>query len=71
MIPRQARWSLQRLLLLVIVSSGFVAGCGSGGGGSGGDEARIAGDQFRLSGTQREAQFAVGSESFTEQEVLG
>ena len=32
---------------------------------------RIAGDQFRLSGTQRDAQFAVGSESFTEQEVLG
>jgi len=32
---------------------------------------KIAGDQFRLSGTQREAQFAVGSESFTEQEVLG
>jgi osmoprotectant transport system substrate-binding protein len=32
---------------------------------------KIAGDQFRLSGTQRDAQFAVGSESFTEQEVLG
>lgn len=69
MIPRQARWSLQRLLLLaIIVLPGFVAGCG---GGSGGDGVKIAGDQFRLSGTQREAQFAVGSESFTEQEVLG
>jgi osmoprotectant transport system substrate-binding protein len=67
-ILRQARWSLPRLLLAIIVSPGFVAGCG---GGSGGDEPRIAGDQFRLSGTQREAQFAVGSESFTEQEVLG
>jgi osmoprotectant transport system substrate-binding protein len=31
---------------------------------------RIEGDQFRLSGTQRDAQFAVGSETFTEQEVL-
>lgn len=69
MIPRQERWSLPRLLLLVIiVSSGFVTGCG---GGSSGDEVKIAGDQFRLSGTQREAQFAVGSESFTEQEILG
>jgi len=56
------------LLLAIIVLPGFVAGCG---GGSGGDEVKIAGDQFRLSGTQREAQFAVGSESFTEQEVLG
>ncbi len=65
MIPRLAR---QSLLLLAIVSSGFVASCG---GGSGGEEVKIAGDQFRLSGTQREAQFAVGSESFTEQEILG
>jgi osmoprotectant transport system substrate-binding protein len=32
---------------------------------------RITGDQFRLSGTQRDAQFTVGSEGFTEQEVLG
>ena len=31
----------------------------------------ISPDQFRLSGTQRDAQFAVGSEAFTEQEVLG
>lgn len=45
----------------------FLVGCGAGGGD--GDE--IAGDQFRLSGTQRDAQFAVGSEDFTEQQVLG
>jgi osmoprotectant transport system substrate-binding protein len=45
-------------------------GCG-GEGGEGEDEVKIAGDQFRLSGTQRDAQFTVGSESFTEQEVLG
>jgi osmoprotectant transport system substrate-binding protein len=46
-------------------------GCGASGGGAGENEVKIAGDQFRLSGTQRDAQFAVGSESFTEQEVLG
>ena len=67
MIPRPARWSV--LLLAIIVSSGLASGCGAGGGDSGG--VRIAGDQFRLSGTQRDAQFAVGSEGFTEQEVLG
>jgi osmoprotectant transport system substrate-binding protein len=72
-IPRLTGRTLPRLLLLAIsiVSSGFVAGCGAGGGGSGGDEVKISGDQFRLSGTQRDAQFAVGSEGFTEQEVLG
>ena len=53
-----------RLLPLLLL---LAVGCGSGGGD--GDE--IAGDQFRLSGTQRDAQFAVGSEAFTEQEVLG
>ncbi len=69
MIPGRARRHLPRLLLLalLVVSPGFAAGCGAGGG----DEVKIAGDQFRLSGTQRDAQFAVGSESFTEQEVLG
>ena len=73
MIPRLSGRTLPRLLLLaiIIVSSGLVTGCEAGGGGSGGDGVRIAGDQFRLSGTQRDAQFAVGSESFTEQEVLG
>ncbi len=50
-------------LLLALV---LAAGCGGGG-----DANRVAGDQFRLSGTQRDAQFAVGSEAFTEQEVLG
>ncbi len=65
MIPRGAA-----RLLSVFVALALAAGCG-GGGGSGGDADRIAGDQFRLSGTQRDAQFAVGSEAFTEQEVLG
>jgi osmoprotectant transport system substrate-binding protein len=66
------RWSLPHLLLLaILISSDAIAGCGAGGAASGGDGVRIAGDQFRLSGTQRDAQFAVGSESFTEQEVLG
>ena len=65
MIPRGAP-----RLLSVSVALALTAGCG-GGGGSAGDADRIAGDQFRLSGTQRDAQFAVGSEGFTEQEVLG
>ena len=68
MIPGRTRRSLLGLLILTVVSSSLVAGCGSGGGPDG---VKIAGDQFRLSGTQRDAQFAVGSESFTEQEVLG
>ena len=66
MISRLARWSLPLLLAIFIAS-----GCGASGGSSGGEGLRIAGDQFRLSGTQRDAQFAVGSESFSEQEVLG
>jgi len=65
-IPRLARWSLPLLLTIFVV-----AGCGAGGEGSGEGGVKVAGDQFRLSGTQRDAQFAVGSESFTEQEVLG
>lgn len=63
MSPRRAA-----RLLAVLVVLALAAGCG---GGSTGDGDRIAGDQFRLSGTQRDAQFAVGSEGFTEQEVLG
>ena len=67
MIPRRAVRGL-----LVFAALVLAAGCGGGGGGgSAGDADRIAGDQFRLSGTQRDAQFAVGSEAFTEQEVLG
>ena len=75
MIPGRPCAYLPRLLLLalLVLSPGLAAGCGAGGGAGsgGGDEVKIAGDQFRLSGTQRDAQFAVGSESFTEQEVLG
>jgi len=63
-IPRQAA-----RLLTLLAALALAAGCGAGG--SAGDGDRIAGDQFRLSGTQRDAQFAVGSEGFTEQEVLG
>ena len=63
MIPRLAS---RYLLLLAVALS--VLGCGAG---SGGDGVKIAGDQFRLSGTQRDAQFAAGSEGFTEQEILG
>lgn len=52
---------------LVLALLGLVAACG----GEGRKEVRIQADQFRLSGTQRDAQFTVGSESFTEQRVLG
>jgi osmoprotectant transport system substrate-binding protein len=79
MIARPARRATFPWLLLVLaaVVVPLAAGCGSGGAAAGngaaaeGDEARIAEDQFRLSGTQRDAQFAVGSEGFTEQEILG
>lgn len=70
MKPRRAlRW-----LPALVVAASLAVGCGGAGGGAGGageDTNRISGDQFRLSGTQRDAQFTVGSESFTEQEVLG
>lgn len=69
MIPRPAR----RLpsLLLVVLAAALAAGCGAGGGGDRGGGNMITPDQFRLSDTQRDAQFAVGSEAFTEQQVLG
>ena len=68
-----ARGFFPWLLLLALVAVPLSAGCGGGGGASGGEnsENRIEGDQFRLSGTQKTAQFAVGSEGFTEQEILG
>ncbi len=68
MIPRRARRLAS--LLLVALAGALAAGC-SAGGGVAGEGNRITSDQFRLSGTQRDAQFAVGSEAFTEQEVLG
>ena len=68
MISKSARDSFGLLLLATLVTT-LALGCGAGGSGE--DEVKIAGDQFRLSGTQRDAQFAVGSEGFTEQEVLG
>ena len=71
MIFRPAGRGSFGLLLLTTLAATLALGCGAGGAGSGEDEVKIAGDQFRLSGTQRDAQFAVGSEGFTEQEVLG
>jgi len=65
------------LAVVAVLLTAIIAGCGAGGSaGSGGDpaggeERRITGDQFRLSGTQKTAQFAVGSKNFPEQEVLG
>ena len=57
-------------LLAAAMAVALAAACGPGSGG--GESAnQIDSDQFRLSGTQRDAQFAVGSEAFTEQEVLG
>jgi osmoprotectant transport system substrate-binding protein len=69
--PRVA-WRL--LVLAAAIVALIAAGCGAGGdgmGAAGEGGGRIADHQFRLSGTQRDAQFTVGSESFTEQEVLG
>jgi osmoprotectant transport system substrate-binding protein len=56
---------------LLALAAAVLLGAGCGGEGAGDDEVKIAGDQFRLSGTQRDAQFTIGSESFTEQEILG
>lgn len=57
-------------LLVAAVAVALAAACGSSSGGGGGGS-QIDPNQFRLSGTQRDAQFAVGSEDFTEQQVLG
>ena len=73
MIGHPPRRPLPRLLALAAVLALLVAaGCGAGAGGSssGGEGGKISGDQFRLSGTQRDAQFAVGSEDFAEQQIL-
>nr|MDQ5809770.1 glycine/betaine ABC transporter substrate-binding protein [Actinomycetota bacterium] len=62
------------LLVLASVIVPLAAGCGAGDRGGAAakeDEARITEHQFRLSGTQRDAQFTVGGEGFTEQQVLG
>jgi osmoprotectant transport system substrate-binding protein len=67
-IPLPARRVFTWLLAL---AAAVLLGVGCGGEGTGEDEVKIAGDQFRLSGTQRDAQFTIGSESFTEQEILG
>ena len=77
MTPGRARAAYRWSIVLAAVVLLSLAGCGGSGetGGSQasgqGSENRIAGDQFRLSGTQKTAQFTVGSEGFTEQQVLG
>ena len=67
MISRRTRG----VVLLLVAALAFPLAVGCGGSGGEDDDVRIAGDQFRLSGTQRDAQFTVGSDTFTEQEVLG
>lgn len=62
------RRTISLLVAAVVVALAAACGPGSGDGGGG---SQIESDQFRLSGTQRDAQFAVGSEDFTEQQVLG
>jgi osmoprotectant transport system substrate-binding protein len=73
MIARPAHRVFVWLLVLAAVIVPLAAGCGAGDGanGAGGGKGSIDEHQFRLSGTQRDAQFTVGGESFTEQEVLG
>jgi osmoprotectant transport system substrate-binding protein len=73
MLARPAHRIFPWPLVLAAVIVPLAAGCGAGDQGGAAakeDEARIAGHQFRLSGTQRDAQFTVGGvEGFTEQEV--
>ena len=70
---RLSRWVAVLAAAVVLSLAGGCGGSGGGDQGSGaeGGENRIAGDQFRLSGTQKTAQFTVGSEGFTEQQVFG
>jgi osmoprotectant transport system substrate-binding protein len=73
MSARPTHRILPWLLVLAVVVA-LAAGCAAGDQGSAAaedDKARIADHQFRLSGTQRDAQFTVGGEGFTEQEILG
>ena len=74
MTPSPTRKLRRWAVVLVAAVMVPLAGCGGGPGGEAAtenSENRIAGDQFRLSGTQKTAQFTVGSEDFTEQQVLG
>lgn len=64
------RRSASRLVPVLLVVFLLAVGCG-GAGSSGESGNKITADQFKLSGTQRDAQFTVGSESFTEQKILG
>lgn len=63
------RAARKALLGMTLVGVLVVAGCGgqSPAGGSGGSIA----EEYRLSGPQDTVQFTVGSEDFTEQQVLG
>ena len=71
---RLSRWAAVLAAAIVLPLAG---GCGGSGGvgnqgnNAEGSENRITGDQFRLSGTQKTAQFTVGSEGFTEQQIFG
>ena len=76
MIQRPARAASRWAVVLAAAVVLPLAGCGGGPEGGQGSAAegsgnRITGDQFRLSGTQKTAQFTVGSEGFTEQQVFG
>jgi osmoprotectant transport system substrate-binding protein len=74
MSARPTHGILPWLLVLAAVIVPLAADCaaaGDQGSAAKGDKARIADHQFRLSGTQRDAQFTVGGEGFTEREILG
>jgi osmoprotectant transport system substrate-binding protein len=72
MSARPAHGVFSWLLVLAVAIFAPAAGCaGAQENAAEEDGARIAEHQFRLSGTQRDAQFTVGGEGFTEQKVLG